>query len=219
VVLGARLLTDIKRLFDRRRETMKDDKEADKYFSDAVCTDLREMDGRWEAVPAGKGRAPQPIDQRRLATILKNYRTPKDAPIMSVTIRIGNDRKKGYHRGDFEDAWTRYPAPVEDETEPDEPGQDPENRGESATTPAFANSIRDTVTTQRPVGESPFFAAVTEPLCHGCENSRNLNGEKDCHAVTDKNDESGNFAERITIAGKERTPGAAPSHARYREKF
>jgi hypothetical protein len=42
------------------------------------------------------------LDARGLATMLKPY------GVSSRTVRLGAETAKGYHRGDFEDAWARY---------------------------------------------------------------------------------------------------------------
>jgi hypothetical protein len=45
----------------------------------------------------GKG-----LDARGLASLLRPY------GVTSRTVRTGDETSKGYHRGDLEDAWTRY---------------------------------------------------------------------------------------------------------------
>lgn len=108
--LGARLLRDI-------REVMGD---RDAIFSAHLIDALIEPDDSEWADLWGK-----PLDQRRLARELKKY------GISSTTVRIGDNRAKGYRASGedgFAQAWERYlpaqPAPVRD-------NRDNRDRGES----------------------------------------------------------------------------------------
>src|SRR5262249_32848645 len=144
-----------------------------------LCDDLAEMEDRpWRALPAGRGNEPKPITQNRLASMLKDFQ------IVSHTIRpASGTTAKGYERKDFEDTWLRYPPPPESATEDSAPTDPPT----SQPTPSifekpsdFDVPKRNSVTTQRPVGESAIFQGVTETICDGSQNGTSPNAEKGC---------------------------------------
>lgn len=89
--LGVRLLADIRRIFDVRG--------CDRLATSALIGALAaDEEGPW-ADWHGSG----PIPARALATILKPY------GVRSRTIRLdGGETPKGFHREQFEDAWSRY---------------------------------------------------------------------------------------------------------------
>jgi hypothetical protein len=206
-ILGVRLLHDIKAVFDQRRESYGSP-DADKIFSEDLCKELVKLDDRpWKSLPAGKGREPKPIDQRRVAAILRDYRTPADCSIQSLSIRIGTDTAKGYIREDFEDAWGRYPMPTDTEAEPEKPGEAPFDNSE---THDFDNSDRHTGTTQRGVGESGDSVSVTENVCDEAKNATKPHGEKDCGVVTDKNSDFAGSTENEGISRSNRYENVAP---------
>lgn len=88
--LGLRLLTDLRTVFHSAKA----------LFTVDLLTALHTL----EESPWGelKGR---PLDPHRLSTLLKPY------GVQSKQVRIGQESKKGYHRDDLIDAWTRYLAP------------------------------------------------------------------------------------------------------------
>jgi hypothetical protein len=90
--LNARLLADIKALFDA-------DKLAEGMHSaDVVAKLLADPEKSWgDAFTYGK-----PLTQNRLAKTLGGY------GIISVNIKISGVQAKGYRRSDFEEAWARY---------------------------------------------------------------------------------------------------------------
>lgn len=85
--LGLRLLTDLHTVFNGAKA----------LFTADLLTTLHAL----EESPWGdlKGR---PLDPHRLSTLLKPY------GVQSRQVRIGKESKKGYHRDDLIDAWTRY---------------------------------------------------------------------------------------------------------------
>ena len=212
---AVQLLTDIKVLFERKR--VDEEVEPDKYSSLALCLDLAKMPDRpWQALSAGRGRERKPINQNRLASMLRDF------GIASHTIRMGASTAKGYERKDFEDSWERYPPdkaseedeaedqPPEDEPPEEKPPEDPEDPPSNTThAPIFPDPKRNNVTTQRGVRESGVFQSVTEPLCDGSENSTSPYGEKECDAVTDQIPEHGDA--RTQTHGDQAPSGAFDS--------
>jgi len=96
--MGATLLADVRAIFGERK--------IDGIPSKDLATHLREIEGRpWAEWSHGKG-----LTANNLARQLKTY------CIYPQTIRVGSETPKGYRRGDFEDAWSRYcplsPAPT-----------------------------------------------------------------------------------------------------------
>jgi hypothetical protein len=80
-------------------------KDAYKIFGEALDIRTSELlDGlhRIEESPWATYNYGKPIDGRGLAKLLKPYR------IAPTTIRFGVSTDKGYHKSDFEDAWSRY---------------------------------------------------------------------------------------------------------------
>lgn len=93
--LGIQLLHDIRVVFDKRP--------AEKLRTDEVINDLvRIPDSPWNKIRKG-----ELIDPNYLANKLRNY------GIAPKPQRIGEAVFKGYSRAQFEDAWKRYPMPVE----------------------------------------------------------------------------------------------------------
>ncbi|OBI90965.1 DUF3631 domain-containing protein [Mycobacterium sp. 1245805.9] len=95
--LGILLLHDIKKVFARAR--------TDKLTTDGVISGLiNTPDSPWSRIRKGEA-----IDPTYLASKLRDYDIGPKAQ------RIKDDVFKGYSRAQFEDAWKRYPLPVDDE--------------------------------------------------------------------------------------------------------
>ena len=72
-------------------------------FSEMLARELADTEGgRW----AEYGKARQPITKNRLANLLHGFK------VWPEPVWIGSKSLRGYHRHQFEDAWTRYLAPV-----------------------------------------------------------------------------------------------------------
>ena len=92
--IGPKLLADIRQILD--------DRGVDRIFSDDIVTALKDIeDHPWADWGRGKG-----LSQNGLARLLRPYK------IHSKTIRIGDDRRKGYDRKNLEDAFKRYLVPI-----------------------------------------------------------------------------------------------------------
>ncbi|MGP5403250.1 DUF3631 domain-containing protein, partial [Pseudomonas helleri] len=88
--IGIELLQDVKTMFD--------DKRASKIFSSELLdTLIADDEAPWATWNRGK-----PISPRQLAGKLAEFE------IKSKDVRMGNVVKKGYEKGFFEEAWTRY---------------------------------------------------------------------------------------------------------------
>jgi hypothetical protein len=95
--LGIQLLHDIRTVFDKSYYN--------KLQTDAITSGLTRIpDSPWSNIRKG-----EPIDANYLAKKLRKY------GIAPKSQRIGNVVFKGYSREQFEDAWKRYPMPIEDE--------------------------------------------------------------------------------------------------------
>ncbi len=91
--LGVTLLRDLRTIFNRTGET--------RFVTDQLITNLKEIDeGIWTVIRKG-----EPIDARRLASLLRKY------GIEPKPQRDGDRVFKGYSRAQFEDAWSRYLPP------------------------------------------------------------------------------------------------------------
>jgi hypothetical protein len=91
--LGVRLLGDIRAVFE--------DKHTDRMASADLVDALVAMEeAAWDDL---RGK---PLDVRTLARLLRPY------GVKPGTIRIGEATPKGYSRGDFADAWSRYCIPA-----------------------------------------------------------------------------------------------------------
>jgi hypothetical protein len=89
--IGVRLLADIRRVFDDKRV----DRLATAQLIQALCAD---KEAPWDGWSHGK-----PLTPRPLARLLVQY------GVRSRTIRLDDSHTpKGYHRDQFEDAWSRY---------------------------------------------------------------------------------------------------------------
>jgi hypothetical protein len=205
--LRIRLLADIKELFDIRRQSRaNDDPDRDKYFSADLCLALINLDeSPWRAF----GKRPKPIDERALAGMLKNYRTPADVPITSLNVRMTvidpfsgqhkEEQKKGYLREDFEDAWARY-LPQADEPSVDaEDTDDPHVPLSPGTPTTFDLFTRPNVQPQRREGESPIFASVPAESWDASKNGTFPYGEKDLDVGTGKKGVNGEIKEKGTM--------------------
>lgn len=93
------LLADIRTILEKAR--------ADRIFSVTLVTELAAL----EESPWGEwGRSSKPITQNALAGLLRDF------DIHSKQIRIDETTKKGYTRGQFEDAWKRWAPETASET-------------------------------------------------------------------------------------------------------
>jgi putative DNA primase/helicase len=120
------LLADIRILFESRG--------TDRLFGEDIVSELAEMDGRpWPEFSRGK-----PLTKAKLARLLKPF------GIRPKTVRIGDDRAKGYELEDFKDAFSRYIPPRN----------------------------RDTVTTPGKIDENAFSNRDTEKACHALESAK-----------------------------------------------
>lgn len=140
---------------------------------------------------ASYGRAQKPITGRQIARLLGEYR------IISISVRIGAATGKGYRRGDFEEAWRRYPKPKEktegaedapaqpeeDQTQPED-GTEQGEKTSSQGNPGFLPSQRHNTTA---AGTSAVFLSVTKPICDVNEKHEFFNNDGHCDAVTDRN--------------------------------
>jgi hypothetical protein len=91
--LGVTLLRDLRTIFNRTG--------AERFVTDQLITNLKEIDqGIWAVIRKG-----EPIDARRLASLLRKY------GIEPKPQRDGTRVFKGYARTQFEDAWSRYLPP------------------------------------------------------------------------------------------------------------
>ncbi|BBZ38729.1 DUF3631 domain-containing protein [Mycobacterium conspicuum] len=91
--LGVMLLRDVRTVFDQTGAT--------RFVTDQLITNLKEIDeGVWAVIRKG-----EPIDARRLASLLRKY------GIEPKPQRDGDRVFKGYARSQFEDAWARYLPP------------------------------------------------------------------------------------------------------------
>ena len=116
--VGQRLLLDIRRIFDERREDMKLAKSAKSagldrsLVADAISTRslVRELEEQEHASDLFGGVSPhETAREQRLARRLREWR------IKAIRFRLkghpdadAEGRVRGYRRGDFEDLWSRY---------------------------------------------------------------------------------------------------------------
>jgi hypothetical protein len=115
------LLRDVKTIFTNRDSVALGTAE--------LLTDLR---GIPESLWAVLGKDQTGLTPRGLATFLRRY------GIKSKNIRIMGRIVKGYERGQFADAWNRYPSPTsDDESSP--------SSGKSATSATFDESADQTM--------------------------------------------------------------------------
>jgi Protein of unknown function (DUF3631) len=100
--IGTRLLADLKEVWGESD---------DRLFTTTILERLHAL----EESPWSKwGRTREPLNANGLAGLLKNYR------ISSTNVRIGDEQKKGYYRGELVDAWLRY-VPTESQARPSVP--------------------------------------------------------------------------------------------------
>jgi hypothetical protein len=116
--IGTRLLADLKEVWGESD---------DRLFTTTILERLHAL----EESPWSKwGRTREPLNANGLAGLLKNYR------ISSTNVRIGDEQKKGYYRGELVDAWLRY-VPTESQA-----SQRPKG-GETPGQPRDSNAGRD----------------------------------------------------------------------------
>lgn len=100
--LGVTLLRDIRTIFDEGKFV--------RLVTEQLLTELRGVEeGVWAVIRKG-----EPIDSRRLASLLRKYGIKPKAQ------RDGAQVFKGYSRAQFEDAWSRYLEPPPVSTTPTE---------------------------------------------------------------------------------------------------
>jgi len=105
---GVKLLSDIKAVFDKTV--------ADRLPTEQILGELVEIEDSPWAIWWQDDLRNQKVAKvaARLARMLKVYKRPDGKPLKPRTIRIGDETPKGFHRSDFEQAWSRYlPAPCE----------------------------------------------------------------------------------------------------------
>ena len=126
------LLHDIRTIFDNQGAVA--------VVAAELLTDLRGIpDSPWQVL----GRDGKGLDSRGLAKYLRRYE------IKSKNIRYMGRIVKGFERGQFIDAWERYPAPPDD---------DPVPQAEKSATSATS------ATAQVNRGEDVLLTAATHPL-------------------------------------------------------
>ena len=151
--LGVRLLRDIEAVFDERR--------TDKITSSELVGSLVAM----EEAPWGdlKGKA---LDVRTVARLLRPY------GVKPGTIRIGEATPKGYTRGDFADAWSRYCIPAGTTTTATKCPPESNLRGRNVAAVAAAGAIHD----------APLGACPHRPPGEADDRWRHHDGGPDAHA-------------------------------------
>jgi hypothetical protein len=105
---GVKLLSDIKAVFD---STV-----ADRLPTERILQELVEIEDSPWAVWWQDDLKNQKVAKvaSKLARMLKAYKRPDGERLKPRTIRIGHETPKGFHRSDFEEAWSRYlPPPCE----------------------------------------------------------------------------------------------------------
>jgi hypothetical protein len=122
--IGTKLLADLKEVWDESE---------DRLFTSTV---LERLHGLEESPWSKWGRTREPINANSLGGLLKNYR------ISSTNVRIGDEQKKGYYRGELVDAWLRYVPDTsqasqrpKDGEAPSQPGDGNEEHGPSHSRP------------------------------------------------------------------------------------
>lgn len=126
---GVQLLADLRGLFEER--------ETDRLFS----ADIVEALGKMEDRPWPEWRRGQPLTATSLARLLKPF------GVRPKTIRIGDDRAKGYAREDLEDPLSRYLPPTSRDTR--------DNAITARENPGFPNRDKGGDVTARESRENP----------------------------------------------------------------
>ena len=154
VSLPAELLADIQHVFESKRI----DKISTADLITALCDD---DEAPWATYNRGK-----PISPRQMAAKLNGY------CISSKNIRIGYETPKGFERGQFTDAFTRYLSP---------PSSTPENAHFSATTPQANSGKPFSVADKKIVAATETGRATPKPWpilgCGGVADKTGGNGE------------------------------------------
>ena len=102
--IGVELLKDIRTLFDAEADHDLFREARERMASADMAKELAEMEGR----PWSEWRKGAPMTSNTLARLLKRY------GIGPLTTRFEDGKRgKGYHREQFEDAWSRYCPPSE----------------------------------------------------------------------------------------------------------
>jgi hypothetical protein len=105
---GVKLLSDIKAVFD---STV-----ADRLPTEQILEELVEIEDSPWAIWWQDDLKNQKVAKvaAKLARMLKAYKRSDGERLKPRTIRIGDETPKGFHRSDFEQAWSRYlPPPCE----------------------------------------------------------------------------------------------------------
>ena len=134
VSLPAELLTDIQQIFNK----MHADKISTADLIEALCSD---DECPWATYNRGK-----PITPRQVATKLRGY------GIASKTVRVGYETAKGFEKGQFSDAFTRYlSAPAENAIFAVTPSQTSNGNPYSVTDSASVTVTEYQKVTQKPL--------------------------------------------------------------------
>jgi putative DNA primase/helicase len=150
---GVKLLSDIRRIFDRS--------EKDRLSTKHILQELARFEERpWGDYGEGfRGRDPRELTDRQLAGLLKPFRIkPREK---SNTIRIGAETPRGYMREWFEDAWSRYLSYIPPSAATSATFNDPNDLTDplSATFDATRSATED----QPPHGPSPRSKKIRLP--------------------------------------------------------
>jgi len=154
--IGPKLLRDIRNIFQ--------DKQSDRMFSDDLCEALKEREeSPWLDWRRGKGLTPN-----GLARLLQPF------DIRSKTMRIYEDRRKGYELSSFNDAFKRYI---------------PSTPPVSTVATGHINNISD-------LGEKQSVTNINDVTDDKQRNLLNLN---ECHDVTDEKRDTGEGKEKAGV--------------------
>ena len=169
--LGARLLADVRRVFDERN--------VDRLATADLLAALAADD---EAPWGSFGRTRKPLTANRLARFLHDYK------VRSRTIRLDDGTTpKGYRRESFEEAWKRYASPSSDSEPPHRHNPhgyaenstfEPSHRGgpESGANPHEYSDLAVLRFETPGSGNAPENGEPDEPVCATCATSSASNG-------------------------------------------
>jgi hypothetical protein len=187
--LDVLLLSDIRALFNRRREQKPPgDENADKFGSKTLCEELAELPERpWASLAFGRDR--KAITPNRLASMLKEF------DIKPHEIWVGGDNVRGFERKDFEDTWLRYVDTPQGENEPLTDGSEPNDDLAKNTTafsenPHFPNLKCQGARPAGGVGESSDFRGARQNSPSTPENGTSPHAEKDSSTLALQNGEN-----------------------------
>lgn len=142
--LGVLLLSHIESAFETKEKM---------FTAELLNVLIKEEEGPWADWWSNKVESNRPKGPAsKLARLLKPF------GIAPKTIRVADDRAKGYERGQFEDAWERYLLPP---------------------SPPYGEKTRDTVTPQADTPKTLFSGKH--------EDAQNKTSNQGCHGVTSSN--------------------------------